>query len=89
MNVFDKATIKHIIGTSSDEYIIMKEKSTGSEDSSDPIAIFLDKAHDKEGATAAKGKKLSMGERKHRAHNCFSIYVQYLSKQRGREAKNT
>ena len=58
MNVFDNSLIKSIIGTSSDEYITMRETVTGSEDSSDPIAIFMDKAHGKEGAKAAKGNSL-------------------------------
>ena len=58
MNVFDNSLIKSIIGTSSDEYITMRETVTGSEDSSDPIAISLDKAHGKEGAKAAKGNSL-------------------------------
>ena len=56
MNVFEESIIKDIIGSSSAEYMAMKETSSGDEKPSDPIAVFLDTAHGKEGAVAEKGK---------------------------------
>ena len=38
----------------------MKEKSTGDEDSLDPIAEFLDRAHEKEGVVAYKIKQSTL-----------------------------
>ena len=55
-NAFEESVIKMFIGTTSARYIEVKERSTGQEDSDDPIAKSLDAAHLKENTTAQKGK---------------------------------
>jgi hypothetical protein len=60
MNAFNERTICSFIGTSIPEYMEIKEKSTGDEDSLDPIAEFLDRAHEKEGVVAYMSKQSTL-----------------------------
>ena len=60
MNAFNEKTICSFIGASIPEYMEMKEKSTGDEDSLDPIAEFLYRAHEKEGVVAYKSKQSTL-----------------------------